>query len=122
MTKIIATCLVFALFGWGDASKVESLVYEDYNGTLLCKCCSSDWHCPLCMTHGERVTCKHVCREYTHPVRHPIKNVSAKRKKGVSDIWVVTMQMTCPKRGDVTGVNEWSYRNGKVGFIRKVEN
>jgi len=121
MKVIIATCLLLALFGWGDASKVESLVYEDFKGTLRCRCCSEGWHCPLCMTAGDKVTCQHACRRHTKEVRHSIKKISAKRKRGVADVWISSITFTCPQRGDVTGLWEWSYRNGVLNFIRKVE-
>lgn len=122
MKVVLATSLVLALFGWGEASKVKSLVYEDYGGSILCYQCSTYSHCPRCMTYDYGVVCKHPERIFKDKVKHSIKDISVKRKKGFENIWLVTVKADCPPRGEVSGVFEWSYRNGKVEFIRSVPN
>ena len=115
--KIVIVCLTMAWNGCSDSARVKSLVYEDLGGEMKCKCCG-DLYCPICLTHGIEVTCLHKERYYRNQTEHPIIDISAKRKLGVEDIWLITLSIECPQRGVVTGTQEWSYRNGKVFPIR----
>ena len=118
MKTIVAVCFAFALFGWGDASKVESLVYEKYGGMFNCSFCTSD--APSLYKGNDEETARakakfgdlKACSIY-----HPIKRVAARRKDGVEDVWEVAVIMECTKRGEVSFLSEWSYRKERVHFI-----